>query len=185
MALSDSNFYFSGALSLDIRSGGATVKVIKSSNEEIRALKKRKLHGGFASDVHGFRGPWAPSVGEEEWRKTALERGIMTDEQKAAREEWLAKQKKTEEDKAEREKEKSAGGGRSTSYGDGEEPEAPAATAVADTQSTFHGDSMSDYLGRSWNTPPSTVHDDDGDHTCFVPKKLEHKWLGHSKGVQV
>jgi pre-mRNA-processing factor 17 len=32
--------------------------------------------------------------------------------------------------------------------------------------------------------PPSTLKPDDGDHECFIPKKVIKKLTGHTKGVQ-
>jgi pre-mRNA-processing factor 17 len=52
--------------------------------------------------------------------------------------------------------------------------------------STFHGKEEFDYQGRSWAAVPKGVHSDDGDHECFVPKKVLQRWpnAGGGKGVQ-
>jgi len=48
--------------------------------------------------------------------------------------------------------------------------------------STFHGESMTDYQGRSWLHPPADARPDD-EHQCFIPKKHVHTLPGHAKGV--
>jgi len=52
--------------------------------------------------------------------------------------------------------------------------------------STFHGKEEFDYQGRSWAAIPKGVRSDDGDHECFVPKKVLQRWTnaGGGKGVQ-
>ena len=55
---------------------------------------------------------------------------------------------------------------------------------VHEVTSTFHGQSLVDYQGRSWMTPPPGVRSDGGDHESFIPKKCTKKFTGHTKGVQ-
>jgi len=55
---------------------------------------------------------------------------------------------------------------------------------VHEATSTFHGQSLVDYQGRSWMTPPPGVRSDGGDHESFIPKKCTKKFTGHTKGVQ-
>lgn len=57
-------------------------------------------------------------------------------------------------------------------------------SAIGDATSVFHGDSLVDYQGRSWMSPPAGVRSDDGDHTSYIPKKCTKKYTGHTKGVQ-
>ena len=71
------------------RHDGITAVAARSTRGEKRATKRRKLHGGKASDIVGFKGPWAPMAEEEEWRKTALEKGTRTEEQKLNKAEWV------------------------------------------------------------------------------------------------
>lgn len=59
------------------------------------------------------------------------------------------------------------------------DPEAPAPMTES---STFHGDSLTDYQGRSWVHAPAEARPDE-EHQCFLPKKLVHTWSGHAKGV--
>lgn len=48
-------------------------------------------------------------------------------------------------------------------------------------RSIFHGSTTTDYQGRSWMTAPPDVKE--SEHECFIPKKWEHTWSGHTKGV--
>ena len=57
-------------------------------------------------------------------------------------------------------------------------------TTMSEARSTFHGESLVDYQGRSWVTPPPGVRADGGDHASFLPKKCIKKFTGHTKGVQ-
>ncbi|ODV78278.1 WD40 repeat-like protein [Suhomyces tanzawaensis NRRL Y-17324] len=58
-------------------------------------------------------------------------------------------------------------------------------SSVETTQ--FFGTKKGDYLGRSYLHVPTDVNinlkQDPGSHQCFVPKKLEHTFAGHSKGI--
>uniref|UniRef100_A0A7R9YFU6 Pre-mRNA-processing factor 17 n=1 Tax=Pinguiococcus pyrenoidosus TaxID=172671 RepID=A0A7R9YFU6_9STRA len=57
-------------------------------------------------------------------------------------------------------------------------------TQAAAPQSVFHGDNERDYQGRSWTTPPTGLRaDPEGEHPCYLPKKIVHTWTGHTKGV--
>ncbi|KAL6041831.1 Pre-mRNA-processing factor 17 [Balamuthia mandrillaris] len=47
--------------------------------------------------------------------------------------------------------------------------------------SIFHGESLTDYLGRTYISPPSHLRPTE--HDCYIPKKLIHTWKGHTKGV--
>jgi pre-mRNA-processing factor 17 len=50
------------------------------------------------------------------------------------------------------------------------------------TRSTFHGDRVFDYQGRSYvRAPPRLVPD--RDHECFIPKRKLHTFSGHTDGV--
>lgn len=48
-------------------------------------------------------------------------------------------------------------------------------------KTTFHGKEEYDYQGRSWIQPPKDAKATN-DH-CYIPKRLEHTWSGHTKGV--
>jgi pre-mRNA-processing factor 17 len=41
-----------------------------------------------------------------------------------------------------------------------------------------------DYQGRTWVDPPSHLKAGK-EHDCYLPKKMAHNWVGHSKGVSV
>jgi len=49
--------------------------------------------------------------------------------------------------------------------------------------SIFHLQQDSDYQGRSYLEPNSTIKN--VEHSCFIPKKLIHTFVGHTKPVQV
>ena len=53
--------------------------------------------------------------------------------------------------------------------------------AAMEERSIFHGSSTTDYQGRSWVLPPADIKETE--HECFIPKKWEHTWSGHTKGV--
>jgi pre-mRNA-processing factor 17 len=63
-------------------------------------------------------------------------------------------------------------------------PRLPGGHQAIEAKSTFHGDSLTDYQGRSWIDPPADEKPGDLEHAAFIPKKCIHKWVGHSKGVQ-
>eukprot|EP01103_Thecamoeba_quadrilineata_P016920 TRINITY_DN5820_c0_g1_i2.p1 TRINITY_DN5820_c0_g1~~TRINITY_DN5820_c0_g1_i2.p1 ORF type:complete len:538 (-),score=81.54 TRINITY_DN5820_c0_g1_i2:98-1711(-) len=52
---------------------------------------------------------------------------------------------------------------------------------MVETKSIFHGKSLHDYQGRTYIDAPSELKT--GPHECFIPKKLIHTWVGHTKGV--
>ena len=63
-------------------------------------------------------------------------------------------------------------------------------TSAEKASTVWHGkqEDLSDYQGRSWLEPPRGTRglSSEGDevHDCFIPKKLIHRFTGHSKGVQ-
>jgi pre-mRNA-processing factor 17 len=57
-------------------------------------------------------------------------------------------------------------------------------SGVQEAKTTFHGESLVDFQGRSWMAPPQGVRPDDGEHECYIPKKCIKRLTGHSKGVQ-
>ncbi|KAJ9055739.1 hypothetical protein DSO57_1000597 [Entomophthora muscae] len=68
----------------------------------------------------------------------------------------------------------------------------PATKKVKDTQegmdsTIFHGDTETDYLGRTYMHVPQDLDIDllaePGNQQCFLPKKRIHTWTGHSKAV--
>lgn len=63
-------------------------------------------------------------------------------------------------------------------------PPRPQDSHIEQAKSTFHGESLVDYQGRSWMNPPPGVRSDGGDHESFLPKKCVKKYTGHTKGVQ-
>lgn len=63
-------------------------------------------------------------------------------------------------------------------------PRPPKGSVPSQAATVFHGSSMIDYQGRSWNSIPAGTRPSDG-HTCYIPKKCIKKYLGHTKGVQV
>jgi pre-mRNA-processing factor 17 len=50
----------------------------------------------------------------------------------------------------------------------------------------FHGESTTDFQGRSWVLPPQGIHptDDFENFNCYIPKKCVHRLTDHTKGVQ-
>ena len=58
--------------------------------------------------------------------------------------------------------------------GEQEEEEEEEDTQSHEEKSVFHGESMVDYQGRSFLSPPS--HLKSMPHQCYLPKKLLHTW---------
>jgi pre-mRNA-processing factor 17 len=57
-----------------------------------------------------------------------------------------------------------------------------AATPVEE-KSIFHGESLTDYQGRTYMHPPAAVRSMSGEHECFIPRGMVHTYSGHTKGV--
>jgi len=160
------------------------------SKKEIQAkidARHEKLVGEGVNDF--MAGPWAPCDAPLVC-KSDLERGTMTDEMKAAREEQAKNPRtiigraakvpkevtKEDLDRAEAFK-----------WTRGEGPKVPWSKGIAaeDVKTVFHGSAETDYQGRSWVDPPPRLKaDEDGKHQVFIPKKCIHTYTGHTKGVR-
>ncbi|KAG7378967.1 WD repeat-containing protein 25 [Phytophthora pseudosyringae] len=151
----------------------------KRKNQTIS--KERVAAEDFGNDATD--GIWAP-YNEKGKYLTDAEQGVMTEQQKALREEHQeAKRRKAEAKEAVDEE---MGFDRMV-----EKKMAhllPARLKAGQTalegKSTFLGDQEYDYQGRAWAEPPRSLKPDDGDHQVFIPKRCVHKWTGHTKGVQ-
>jgi WD40 repeat protein len=53
--------------------------------------------------------------------------------------------------------------------------------ATSGERSVFHGKRLTDYQGRTYIWPPTDVKP--GEHKCYLPKRLMHTYVGHTKGV--
>jgi len=127
------------------------------------------MGGGARGTVFNLKGPLESSVEETRKRMRLDEAGVpmaesapeLTAEQTAAIEARHKEEKKKRRDEQ---------NGRDNT------PAAP-----MEERSIFHGSSTTDYQGRSWMTAPSDVKE--SEHECYIPKKWEHTWSGHTKGV--
>jgi pre-mRNA-processing factor 17 len=156
----------------------------------------------YGSDDEAVYGVWAPPSKEERWNAdnalTDIQKGgvdSLAPEQLAERE--YIKERDRLMGEKEDEKEEISGFERLMERkmahllppkvaGD-DQPMEP-------TKTTFHGESETDYKGRSWMAPPPgmssvlsltpTIQEKMDDHKCFVPKKCVHRYTGHNKGVQ-
>jgi len=155
---------------------------ILSEEEKQRIRSKRKAASSDAGDVESWRGPWAPRETEEDEALADPEKQVLTPEQIAERERVRAKKRKQEERKAHAEAAAAGGGG----VDDAEAAERAAKSAASQAQyesTIFHGESEVDYQGRTYITPPSTLHVPSEQQQCYIPKRLIHTFTGHTKGV--
>jgi len=169
-----------------------------------KSMKKKKTKEPlvYGSDDEAVYGVWAPPSKEERWnadnmltdiQKSGLE--SLAPEQLAEREyikerDRLLGAKKEEEEEIsgfERLMERKMAHLLPPKVDGDDQPMEP-------TKTTFHGESETDYKGRSWLAPPSgmssilslslSVQEKMDDHKCYVPKKCIHRYTGHNKGVQ-
>jgi len=174
------------------------------SDDEKGKKKKKKREKEplvYGSDDEAVYGVWGPPSKEERWHNdnalTDIQKGgleSLAPEQLAEREyikerNRLRSKKEEEEDDVpafERVMERKMAHLLPPKMAGGDEPMEP--------KTTFHGDSETDYKGRSWMAPPTgmasilslnqTPQELMDDHKCFVPKKCVHRYTGHNKGVQ-
>ncbi len=131
-----------------------------SSNLQKEYRKKLKLKRMKYGDpgTGDFMGPWAIYEGEEVFKNMS---GELSEEQKELMQQIEERRvKKKEEEKLQENK-----------------------NLNFQPTSTFHLEQDTDYQGRSYLDPPP--HLKNVDHTCFIPKRLVHTFLGHTKSVQV
>jgi len=144
----------------------------KQLRRELKEQRKRKLQD-IAEGKAEEKELYAKNL-------TDAEKGTLTEEQKAFREQWEAEQAvrhrdyNMEEDHDRRDERKK---------GHLLPPRHTRDTVAMEAKSTFHGQGQVDYQGRSWTTPPAGMKAGEGDHKAFPPKRCIHKWTGHTKGV--
>lgn len=130
----------------------------KLSEDEKKRLRDKRKAASDASDVDGFAGPWASRETDEDSKKAQEITPAIQAHMEAMKE---AK------------KQKNAARGKSADD-DEIEPET----------SIFHGETLYDYQGRSYVSPPSSLKVNAAeDMKCYLPKQQIHTWSGHSKGV--
>jgi pre-mRNA-processing factor 17 len=153
---------FIGKASSHAEMNGATVfdASTKAAQREANhgGIRKRKAQGE-ASEPSTYLGPWAPYEIED------IEKAEYA---KAKTEREAAKKLEEEARKADAEEDDGMGGKR---------PKAAAPTE----RTLFHGDSVHDYQGRTYMSPPSELRPEE--HSCHIPENLVHTWSGHTKGV--
>jgi pre-mRNA-processing factor 17 len=153
---------FIGKASSHAEMNGATVfdASTKAAQREANhgGIRKRKAQGD-ASEPSTYLGPWAPYEIED------IEKAEYA---KAKTEREAAKKLEEEARKADAEEDDGMGGKR---------PKAAAPTE----RTLFHGDSVHDYQGRTYMSPPSELRPEE--HSCHIPENLVHTWSGHTKGV--
>lgn len=156
-----------GSMALD-RNAGLVGGEMRAKS---RHIKQSRALGGDAAVTDGagaYKGPWAGWEGE----RVSLQEGVgPSEEQRSAakaREDLRAEEKAVQAQKQEKMLDK-------TGAPPGQE------------KSTFHGDSMYDYQGRTYMSIPTDVDSnllgDAGEQTCFLPKECVHEFKGHTKGV--
>eukprot|EP00475_Leptophrys_vorax_P001571 TRINITY_DN10865_c0_g3_i1.p1 TRINITY_DN10865_c0_g3~~TRINITY_DN10865_c0_g3_i1.p1 ORF type:complete len:536 (+),score=133.59 TRINITY_DN10865_c0_g3_i1:197-1609(+) len=126
-------------------------------------FSRERVKQGDAGDLDGFKGPWAEYVEEYE-----LNQAEEDDEKLGA---GGGLKRTREEVDAEQQDEES---------GDKQKAKKPMLKSQLET-STFHGDEMYDYQGRSYLHPPPSLKP--RDHRCYIPKRCVHTWIGHTKPV--
>jgi pre-mRNA-processing factor 17 len=125
-----------------------------SSKEERELTKLIKSKRGKTGDASSadYMGPWACYEGEEQFDKV----NQITDDHRQVL-------KKSEEDRKKQLEERKI-----------VEEFAPT--------STYHGDALFDYKGRSYIQPPQDLNIA-SDLVNYIPKKLVHTYHGHKKGI--
>lgn len=182
------DFFFNKSYN-DYSSNNESYKVI--DNVPKSKEKKRKYYDDN-KDIQGddlYKGPWAPIANLPEIMPTADEKIVQTECSSNFRASkdicdvvipnnmYIVEPEK-EDEKWEKLNE------RKQSF---VLPPRPCRGDIAvNAKSTFHGNEEKDYLGRSWNSVPSELkHASEQSHESFIPSKCTHKFVGHSKGVQV
>ena len=155
-------------------------KRLSSSKEERRNVRKEMyLEKGKHDDESSWNSIWA--VRDEEVVNEDEKEEEKTSEDDDDGEKKSVLKRDEEEEEAQREAMK---------FTKGEGPSVPYSKSISksDVKSVFHGDSETDYQGRSWITPPSDLRPLDNDDwakmKCFLPKKRVHTYTGHTKGVR-
>ena len=140
------------------------------TGEERAALRlKRKAAEEDPADLESWSGPWATRETDADLALRTVEGRVLTDEQRAEAERVHAKKRK----------------GAAGPAADSEEAKQLENAAQAALESSvFHGTDLHDYQGRSYLSPPSTLHvPASNDLKCYLPKRLVHTFTGHTKGV--
>lgn len=156
-----------GSMALDHNAGLDSSEMRAKS----KALKKNREQTGDASVPEGegaYKGPWAGWAGEQ----VQLQNGVGPSEEQLAaakaRQNLVNIEKEQEKKKQEKVLDKTG-------------------TQPGTEKSTFHGDSLYDYQGRTFMSIPTDVDtnllSDPGEQTCFLPKECVHEFTGHTKGV--
>eukprot|EP01029_Cantina_marsupialis_P029564 TRINITY_DN781848_c0_g1_i1.p1 TRINITY_DN781848_c0_g1~~TRINITY_DN781848_c0_g1_i1.p1 ORF type:complete len:528 (-),score=153.25 TRINITY_DN781848_c0_g1_i1:249-1832(-) len=151
----------------------ANNSILKEHNKKVavnepgrQMSRKRRRPQGKPEDINSWKGPWAGYEGEVEDRRSMFEKGTLTEEQEAYRQEHMEKKRKKTERREGRAPEDDIGEG----------------MRIEDCKSVFHGKEEKDYQNRAWCLPPTGVKSSTN-HKCFVPKRIMYTYKGHSKGV--
>ncbi|KAI9572692.1 WD40 repeat-like protein [Boletus coccyginus] len=155
-----------GSLDAAHQNAFATIDAIRPTNAQKRALKRKRNHKGTLDVVDGdaaYKGPWAAWDGEQQ---AAFLDGVEQDDP-----DDLPEQPDDPEPVAPKKKAKPKRGG------------------VGHESSVFHGNSITDYQGRTYMHPPLAeaphLSAEPGSHETFIPKACIHTWTGHTQGVSV
>ena len=145
-------------------------------------LKKRRNKKGDLSVVEGenaYKGPWAGYEGEEE-----LKQKRVTAPPEGEGEEGEDKKQKQDEDV---EDEEEMGQSLAAPGAEPGKKKRNRGMEFGTEQTTFHGQSEYDYLGRTYMAVPQDLDvnlmSESGTQECFIPKKCIHTWDGHARGV--
>eukprot|EP01114_Cavostelium_apophysatum_P018473 TRINITY_DN5717_c0_g1_i1.p1 TRINITY_DN5717_c0_g1~~TRINITY_DN5717_c0_g1_i1.p1 ORF type:complete len:562 (-),score=164.89 TRINITY_DN5717_c0_g1_i1:107-1792(-) len=139
-----------------------------------KALKRKREKGWDSANVEGgYKGPWGVYEGDERVPPDVVDTVKEPEDADKEQNEQPPAEKEVEEPKKEEEEEE-------PQYGpDGRKLRKK--TPLANTTTTFHGQQLRDYQGRTFVDPPSDMKS--YEHECFLPKKPIHTWTGHTKGV--
>lgn len=123
-----------------------------------RRLKRKREGAGDAGEVDGFKGPWARYSNERP--------PIDYDSDASSVEEQDAT---------------------ALSLSDKAKSLPSARPSKATETTTFHGDSLRDYQGRTYMSVPRDLDIDltrpPGEAECFMPKRILHTWKAHHKAI--
>jgi len=142
----------------------ATLDSVRIAHAKRKELKRKRKPKGDLEVVDGddaYAGPWAPWAGEEPV-------GVVPDGEVPPADE-ASSESEAEDPIVKKAKPKRGAPGQETSI--------------------FHGQSMTDYQGRTYISPPLSeaphLQSEPESKESFIPKVCIHTWTGHTSGVSV
>jgi pre-mRNA-processing factor 17 len=146
---------------------------VLTAEDKVALKLKRKAAHQDAGDLDSWQGPWASRETQADEDARKVEGRILTPEQQAEQDRVRAIAKKR----------KGAAAAAAAAAAGEEVKDEDDDPSAKNESTTFHGTSETDYQGRTYMHPPSTLHVKTNDLKCYLPKRLVHTFTGHQKGV--